>query len=375
MGHFAVSIPLGLPWLFRLMLLLSACADARFQSRSGFPGQLADEVPEPAGDVLQVSIPLGLPGPFCLPLHDLPSQQLIGFNPARASLAVSPLRCRPICWGTQSVSIPLGLPWLFRRMGSVVVHVGQHVVSIPLGLPGPFSQPDQRDAKICAMFQSRTGFPGLLAARDAYVPAAQSPFQSRSGFPGLLAGCHLGQRTESHCVSIPLGPPGPFSPLQAQITQIAQAQAFQSRSGFPGWFASARWNTLGLTPSSFNPARASLAASPSMSSASRSFLTCFNPARASQAVSPPTMPTSPPMPMGFNPARASLAASPPRYSSMITFPSRFNPARASQAGSPRTHNIELIELQRFQSGSGFPAISCINRACPIPIAVLYPIPQ
>ncbi len=141
-----------------------------FQSRTGFPGHLANATMTRLSHKCKVSIPNGLPRPFS-----------------------------PGC-----------------SMGSG----RKSNVSIPNGLPRPFSLcPVAHQSMACTSFQSRTGFPGHLAVASVVsrgaiclvsipngLPRPFSPcimstqamparmFQSRTGFPGHLAYNRLGCR-------------------------------------------------------------------------------------------------------------------------------------------------------------------------------------
>src|SRR5205807_1515835 len=112
-----------------------------FQSRTGFPGHLALGFLPAATAVVDVSIPNGLPRPF--------SRYYVTQK------------------GTDNdVSIPNGLPRPFSRR-LVPDATGGDDVSIPNGLPRPFSlQTALSRCRQAIWFQSRTGFPGHLAAAN-----------------------------------------------------------------------------------------------------------------------------------------------------------------------------------------------------------------
>ena len=132
------------------------------------------------------------------------------------------------------------------------------------------------------------------------------PFQSRTGFPGLLAPRIPSPSPYHLLVSIPGGLPGPVSLAEGQIgmrswlgfnpARASQAGSpgrfqaiaggifwFQSRSGFPGWFADI--GPVHIHPNIPFQSRTGLPGllTTKILSKAGSILHSFNPARASRA--------------------------------------------------------------------------------------------
>ncbi len=156
------------------------------------------------------------------------------------------------------VSIPNGLPRPFS-LTYFSSNGWLNEVSIPNGLPRPFSQaapytmPSPRD-----LFQSRTGFPGHLAAQIAKKRKVTILVSIPNGLPRPFSLFLIPIRISRVAVSIPNGLPRPFS-LSSVEVGAGNPYMFQSRTGFPGHLAKRHDTTIRRCRQSFNPERASQA--------------------------------------------------------------------------------------------------------------------
>ena len=185
-----------------------------FQSRTGFPGRFAAVQQDLRGEEERFQSRTGFPGRFALVVSTALIRSGMGFNPERASQAVSPL-----------------------IIGLILLGLG--------------------------LFQSRTGFPGRFAQPSFLLYAHLFRFQSRTGFPGRFASISAKRKALRVLVSIPNGLPRPFRRAKLRIGQVS-ITTFQSRTGFPGRFALfTAWGAK-LDEKRFNPERASQAVSPAI---------------------------------------------------------------------------------------------------------------